>query len=215
MSIAKLYIADYVLQHGERSDRQRVVTMLETSDDAIADELFNTYPESIDDVAERYNLHSTSGNGYWGTSVTSTYDIVSFIAQKRATDPESPLFTGMIHAEKIAADGYRQDFGTSILPNVLGSKWGWSSEGELHSSVSFGADFIIAAAITGDAHQLSGFVTRQMRQIESISTTTATAPLAESPRPAAETDSADSDSSAAGAAAEAVATGPADQAARK
>ena len=55
----------------------------------------------------------------------------------------------------MAADGYGQDFGTSELPGVIGTKWGWSNDHSLHASASFGQDFTVAAHTNGGKEQLT------------------------------------------------------------
>ena len=94
--------------------------------------------------------------------MTSTYDAVSFIAQLIEQDPTHPILVAMAEADPVAADGYGQDFGTSVLPGVIGTKWGWSDDRDLHSSVSFGENFVVAAAVTGTADDLTGLVEFQL-----------------------------------------------------
>ncbi|WKD61698.1 hypothetical protein CCICO_08430 [Corynebacterium ciconiae DSM 44920] len=162
LSLIKLYIADYVLDKGTAQQRQQALKMVRDSSDSIAATLYEAYPEAIDATATRYNLQSTRANSKWGHSVTSTYDVCFFIAQKLEEDPDSPLLRAMRTAEPVAADGYKQNFGTSTLPGVEGSKWGWSNSRTLHSSVSFGKDFVAAAAVSGDAADLTALVDKQL-----------------------------------------------------
>lgn len=161
LSLAKLFIAEYVLNNGTDADIELVESMITQSSDSAADQLWARYPESIDEVAEEYRLFSTRGGQRWGLSVTSTYDVVSFIAQLKDENPKHQLLEMMKHTEPIAADGYEQNFGTAQLPGVQGTKWGWSDDRSLHSSVSFGKDFVAAAAITGTAAELSAVVKEQ------------------------------------------------------
>lgn len=161
LSLAKLFIAEYVLENGTAADEELVEAMITESSDAAADQLWAQYPESIDEVAEEYRLFSTRAGERWGFSVTSTYDVVSFIAQLKDDNPRHPLLEMMKNTVPVAADGYEQDFGTAKLPGVQGSKWGWSDDRTLHSSVSFGKDFVAAAAITGSADELSATVEKQ------------------------------------------------------
>lgn len=161
LSLAKLFIAEYVLENGTAADEELVEAMITESSDAAADQLWAQYPESIDEVAEEYRLFSTRAGQRWGFSVTSTYDVVSFIAQLKDDNPRHPLLEMMKNTVPVAADGYEQDFGTAKLPGVQGSKWGWSDDRTLHSSVSFGKDFVAAAAITGSADELSATVEKQ------------------------------------------------------
>ena len=59
--------------------------------------------------------------------------------------------TGMATAAPVAADGYRQDFGTSRIPGVIGTKFGWSDNRRIHASVSTAPEFTVAANTYGDA----------------------------------------------------------------
>lgn len=162
LSLIKLYIAEYVIEHGTLAEQYQAITMISSSDDRAANELYRAYPESIDEVVEKYGLVSTRGADRWGFSVTSTYDAVNFIAQLIEDDPTHPILVAMAEATPVAADGYGQDFGTSVLPGVIGTKWGWSDRRDLHSSVSFGENYVVAAAVTGTAEDLSDLVEHQL-----------------------------------------------------
>nr|WP_244429019.1 hypothetical protein [Corynebacterium halotolerans] len=162
LSLVKLYIADHVLEHGTLAEQYAAIAMISSSDDGTASELYEKYPDSIGETARKYGLMSTRGDERWGYSVTSTYDVVSFVSQLMEEDPTSPILVAMAQASPVAADGYGQDFGTSVLPGVIGTKWGWSDGRELHSSVSFGEDFVVAAAVTGSADDLTALVEEQL-----------------------------------------------------
>jgi hypothetical protein len=65
----------------------------------------------------------------------------------------------MASASPVAADGMRQDYGTAVLPGVIGTKWGWSDDRtSFTASASYGADFSVAAQTNGPAAQLTGDV---------------------------------------------------------
>lgn len=162
LSLSKLYIADYVLEHGSLTEQYEAIEMISSSDDLSADDLYEKYPTSITEVAQKYGLTATRADDQWGYSVTSTYDVVSFIAQLMKKDPTHPILVAMAEASPVAADGYGQDFGTSTLPEVIGTKWGWSDAGDLHSSVSFGENFVVAAAVTGTSNDLTDLVEFQL-----------------------------------------------------
>lgn len=164
LSLIKLYIADYVLEHGTLAERYDALHMLVDSSDRLAAELYRSYPESVNEVAEEYDLYTTQGASHWGHSVTSTYDAVSYVSQLMAEDPTHPILTAMSLSAEIAADGYDQDFGTAQLPGALGTKWGWSDGRELHSSVSFGEGWVAAASVTGSADDLTEFAAAQLGQ---------------------------------------------------
>ncbi|WP_245802299.1 hypothetical protein [Corynebacterium pacaense] len=169
LSLGKLYIADYVVEHGTLEQQYLAFDMISTSSDASAETLYELYPESIDETAQKYGLLSTRGAEQWGSSVTSTYDVVRFIARLLEDDPTSPILVAMASADPLAADGYPQNFGTAVLPGVLGTKWGWSDDQTLHSSVSFGTDFVVAAAVTGTADDLTQLVENQLGEVGDFS----------------------------------------------
>lgn len=162
LSLIKLYIAEYVIEHGTLAEQYAAIDMISSSDDRTAGELYRKYPESIDVVAKEYGLLSTRAGDRWGYSVTSTYDVVNFIIQLMEKNPTHPILVAMAEATPIAADGYGQDFGTSVLPGVIGTKWGWSNDRDLHSSVSFGENFVVAAAVTGSAEDMTELVESQL-----------------------------------------------------
>nr|WP_235840668.1 hypothetical protein [Corynebacterium liangguodongii] len=160
LSLVKLYIADYVFDHGTPADQARAYTMLQTSDDAIAASLYAAYPDSIALTARKYGLGDTHAADHWGNSTTSTYDAVAFLeARKRDHGLGDPILSALASASPVAADGYRQDYGTAVLPGVIGTKWGWSDDrASLHASASFGTDFSVAAHTFGPASQLTADV---------------------------------------------------------
>lgn len=156
LSIAKLYIADYALRHGDGSaeDKELGERMIRLSDDAAADAMAAKYPGAIDAIATEYELPATHSGGDWGNSSTSTADMADFLLAKVRTDPDSPILTWMEHAGKTAADGTEQDWGTARLPHVKGTKWGWSDSGEPEvASASFGTGFTVTAHTYGTAAQ--------------------------------------------------------------
>lgn len=162
LSLIKLYIAKYVLDNGTLEESYDALQMLVDSNDRFAAELYRSYPDSVDAVAEEYALYSTRGAEQWGYSVTSTYDAVTFISQLMVEDPTHPILTAMSVSTEIAADGYEQDFGTAQLPGALGTKWGWSDDRDLHSSVSFGRGWVAAASVVGSAEDLTQYAEAQL-----------------------------------------------------
>lgn len=159
LSIVKLYIADYVFAHGTPADQADATRMLQTSDDGIASRLYEKYPQSISTTANAYGLNDTHDPGYWGDATTSTADSVTYLEAKKRQDPGSPVLAALASASPVAADGYHQDYGTAVLPGVIGTKWGWSDDrSSFHASASYGADFSVAAQTNGTAAQLTGDV---------------------------------------------------------
>ncbi|MGN5239250.1 hypothetical protein [Rhodococcus sp. SJ-3] len=155
VSIVKLYIAEYVVRHGDPDDQTDAVEMIRASDDAIADRLYAKYPQSISTTVAEFGLADTHVPGYWGFGTTSTHDMVTYLETKKRTDPGSPVLAAMASAHETAADGYPQNFGTALLAGVIGTKWGWSDDRAFHASASFGPDFSVAASVYGSAHQLT------------------------------------------------------------
>nr|WP_239476626.1 hypothetical protein [Nocardia arizonensis] len=152
LSMAKLYLADYALRHGDGSaeDRAHAERMIRYSDDAAAFTVEAKYPQAIDAVAAEYGLAQTRSGGDWSSSVTSTADLADFLDAKQSTDPTSPILVWMATASPTAADGTRQNWGTGLLPGVEGSKWGWSDvPPEEVASASFGPGFSVAAHTRG------------------------------------------------------------------
>lgn len=158
LSLIKLYIATYVIEQGEYEDKYEALGMIASSSDKSAEELFKKYPDSIDKIAKEYHLESTKAGEKWGYSETSTYDVASFISQLIKRDETHPVLVAMSHADPVSEDGYDQDYGTAKLSNVVGSKWGWSNDKSINSSVSFGKNFVAAASINGSADDLTDYV---------------------------------------------------------
>ncbi|MDH2455570.1 hypothetical protein QDW14_03635 [Corynebacterium bovis] len=159
LSLVKMYIADYVFTHGDPADRDAATQMLRFSDDATASRLYAKYPQSITDTAAAYGLTDTRAAAHWGNSTTSTADSVRYLEAKKRQNMTDPVLTALATASPVAADGYHQDYGTAVLPGVIGTKWGWSDDRRsLHASASFGPDFSVAAATYGPAEQLTGDV---------------------------------------------------------
>lgn len=158
LSLIKLYIATYVIEKGEYEDKFEALGMIASSSDKSAEELFKKYPDSIDKIAKEYDLESTKAGETWGYSETSTYDVASFISQLIKRDETHPVLVAMSHADPVSEDGYDQDYGTAKLSNVVGSKWGWSNDKSINSSVSFGKNFVAAASINGSADDLTDYV---------------------------------------------------------
>ncbi|MFE3797000.1 hypothetical protein KHQ06_15565 [Nocardia tengchongensis] len=156
LSLAKLYLADFALKHGDGSaeDRDLGERMIRKSDDAAADRIAAKYPYAIDSEAAEYHLRATHGQGNWELSTTSTADIADFLAAKLRDEPDSPILAWMEQPAERAADGTRQDWGTARLPQVYGTKWGWADLGDPEvASVSFGPGFTVAAHTYGTPEQ--------------------------------------------------------------
>jgi hypothetical protein len=152
LSMVKLYIVDYALRHGDGSDQDRQLgeRMIRYSDDSAASALAVRYPNAIDAAAGEYRLPATHSGDSWSSSYTSVADITKFLDTKVRTDPNSPILAWMREAAPVAADGTQQNWGTSRLPGVNGSKWGWSDYGPQDvASASIGPGFTVAAHTHG------------------------------------------------------------------
>ena len=168
VSLIKLYIADYVFAHGDPADHAAATRMIQYSDDGIASRLHHKYPQAIDETARTYGLRDTHVGPTWGFSHTSSYDVTSFLMAKRAINPHDPVLHAMSTASPVAADGMRQDYGTAVLPGVIGSKWGWTDDRHgLTASASYGNDFVVAASTYGPAGQLTDDVRAAFRSHDS------------------------------------------------
>ncbi|AZA08874.1 hypothetical protein [Corynebacterium pseudopelargi] len=156
LSLSKLYLGYWVLHHGAPEDKAKVEPMIRFSDDRIASELDATYPQAIPEVIAQFGLGQTHYNGFWGNTTTSTNDMARFL-QAIALDPVAwPLINGMRTAAPVAADGYRQDYGTATLPGIWATKFGWSDDCQsVHATASFGPGFVVAANTFGPAPQLT------------------------------------------------------------
>lgn len=152
LSTVKLYIADYALQHGDGSptDRDLAARMIRASDDGAAAQLDAKYPQAIDAVAAEYGLTSTKRGDGWGSSYTSTADTVRFLEAKNRDDPAGLVLGAMKTPSPVAADGTDQNWGTSRLADVTGTKWGWADDGSsVVASASIGDGFSVAANTYG------------------------------------------------------------------
>ncbi len=100
LSIVKLYVADYLLRHGDGSPEELALgqRMIRDSDDNAASQAYAKYPQSIDVIAAEYRLTSTRGSGFWGDAVTSTADTVTFLEAKKTIDPDSQILEWMATA---------------------------------------------------------------------------------------------------------------------
>ncbi|MGP6175049.1 hypothetical protein [Corynebacterium sp. A21] len=151
LSLSKLYLGHWVLHHGAAEDKDKVEHMIRVSDDGVASQLESKYPKAIPDTINSFGLTQTHHNGYWGNSTTSTNDVTRFLSEIRGDQVSAPIFNGMASAAPSAADGYTQDFGTSRILAVQGTKFGWSDDRGVNATASFGPGFTVAANTYGPA----------------------------------------------------------------
>lgn len=151
LSLVKLYLGMWVLRHGQQADKNRVEHMIRVSHDGIATELDRKYPNAIRSIMKSYGLTNSYYPGYWGNSTTSVVDVAKFVKAIRFDPVAAPLIRGMRNAAPIAADGYAQNYGTSRIPGVQGTKFGWSDYRDYHGTVSFGPGYVVAVSTRGPA----------------------------------------------------------------
>lgn len=140
-----------MVNHGDATDIPTAQQMIRASDDALASQLYQKYPNAITTTASEFGLTDTHAAPHWGNSTTSTADVNKYLVAKRRTDPTSPVLLAMSQMDPVAADGYHQDYGTSTLPGVQGSKLGWSDDRSEHASASFGPGFVVSAHTYGSS----------------------------------------------------------------
>lgn len=151
LSIVKLYLGHWVLQHGAPEDKALVYEMIRSSHDGIASNLDRKYRQAIPDTIGRFRLAETNYRGRWGDTTTSVHDMAAFVRAVRTDLAARPLIDGMRNPAAVAADGYPQNFGTATLPGIEGTKFGWSDKRDVHATVSFGPGFVVAAHTFGSA----------------------------------------------------------------
>ena len=155
LSLAKLYLGYWVLAHGDVADKAVVPQMIRFSDDGIAARLDSRYPTAIGDVMRDFGLRQSHPGPNWGFATTSMMDGARFLQQIRLDPVAAPMIQAMATAAPVAADGYHQDFGTSRIPGVWATKYGWSDEGDVNATASFGPDYVIVARTYGPPQQLT------------------------------------------------------------
>lgn len=158
LSLAKLYLGMWVLKYGAPEDKARVENMVRFSEDGTASDLERKYPQAIPSIIGEYRLGETHHNDYWGNTTTSTEDLARFIGVISGDPVAAPLMKGMATAAPVASDGYRQDFGTARIPGIIGTKFGWSDDRQVHASASFGPGYSVAANTYGSPADLTADV---------------------------------------------------------
>lgn len=155
LSLAKLYLGYYVLANGEEADRGLVYNMIRYSEDPSANYLESRYPQALPAVISAFGLTGTATPGFWGNSTTTARDAAEFVSAIRTDPIGQTLIQAMADVAPTAADGYSQNFGTATLAGVTGSKLGWSDNRDVHSSVSTGPGYVVAAITYGTAGVLT------------------------------------------------------------
>lgn len=151
LSLSKLYLGQWVLQHGAPEDKAQVEHMIRVSDDGIATRLDRKYPQAIPSIIQAYGLSQTHYSGYWGTSSTSSNDVAKFLQAIRHDPVAAPIRLGMYNVAPHGADGYPQNYGTGTLPGIQGTKYGWSNDRTINASASYGPGYVVVANTYGSA----------------------------------------------------------------
>lgn len=180
LSLAKLYLAYWVLYHGAVEDKLQVYEMIRVSHDGIAAELDRKYPQAIPEVIEHFELKGTSYPGHWGGTTTTTNDMARFIKTILFDPIAQPVIEGMRQVAPAGADGYSQDFGTALLGDIAGTKFGWADSHDQHASVSIGPDFVVVAHTYGSAEEHTEDVLKYVHTTAEATPATPTAPAAPS-----------------------------------
>lgn len=169
LSVLKLYIADYALRKGDisKEDFALAKRMITSSDDFAADVLYQKYPQSIDWVAQDYDLENTTSSTSWGAALTSAEDVAKYLSEVKKTRPNSFILRWMSEPQGIATDGTKQKWGTAQLPGDVGTKWGWSDFGKKSvASATYGEDFTAAAFTWGSDDTQDEDIATVMEQME-------------------------------------------------
>lgn len=156
LSIVKLFIGQYIVEHGDPADIPVAQQMIRVSDDALATQLYRKYPTSISTIARDYGLGDTVVAREWGSSRTSVNDMAVFLKSLVQNEPNGPIATAIYTVAPVAADGYHQDYGTARLPGAKGTKFGWSNDRDsANASATIGDGYVIGAETYGTAQALT------------------------------------------------------------
>ncbi|WP_175974159.1 hypothetical protein [Corynebacterium sp. Marseille-Q2823] len=93
--------------------------------------------------------------GMWVLKYGAPEDLTRFIGVISGDPVAAPITKGMATAAPTAADGYRQGFGTARIPGIIGTKFGWSDDRQVHASASFGPGYSVAANTYGSPADLT------------------------------------------------------------
>ena len=136
MSLVKLFIAtDTIEQDGgvgtlSATDQQNLATMIETSDDGIAQDFYDAGGDDavIERSIQRYGLTGSSptpDEEYWGDVQITARDIATLLSKALDSPTTGPWLAAVMRAATDTADdGYDQNFGMNAIAGA-GSKQGW------------------------------------------------------------------------------------------
>ncbi|WP_165164792.1 hypothetical protein [Corynebacterium qintianiae] len=171
LSLSKLFLGYWILYNGTDEEKELVEEMISVSHDGYAQRFDRKYPEAIDEIADDFNLQYTARSGAWGRTVTSAYDVASFVSDILWDPRAKPLLDGMRDKPEVARDGFHQLFGAAELNRVEGVKTGWSDDRVSQTgSVSFGQIgdevWVVAALTWGDSEENTEDVLDGINQID-------------------------------------------------
>lgn len=156
LSQAKLFLGYWVLRSGAPADKGAVFPMIKFSDDGIASRLSSIYPQAIPEIISQYGLRGTVAGPSWGLGSTTMNDLTQFISAIRRDPIARPIIDAMAQAAPIAADGYAQNYGSSTLPRVWATKFGWTDDRVgRNTTVSLGDSFSIAVSSAGPSFHVT------------------------------------------------------------
>lgn len=157
--IVRLYIGHYAFTKGGEKEREQARRMLLHDDNAITDELYSVFPNSISWVADKYQLDATTANNYWAYSQTSSYDVAYFLGQLLDREPDATLLAVMRERQSLNP---QQNYGSGVLPNIIGSQTAESDENKEYFSASYGSDFVAVGAVNTSKTTLTDMMKYQV-----------------------------------------------------
>ena len=142
--LVRLYIGHYAFTKGGEKEREQARRMLLHDDNALTDELYSVFPNSVSWAADKYQLDATTANNYWAYSQTSSYDVAYFLGQLLDREPDATLLAVMRERQSLNP---QQNYGSGVLPNIIGSQTAESDENKEYLSAGYGADFVAVGAV--------------------------------------------------------------------
>lgn len=85
-------------------------------------------------------------------------DVARFLEAIRYDGSAASVLGGMRASSPIAADGYAQNYGTSVISGIEGTKFAWPDDHTVNGSASIGPGYSVAAMTFGSADDLTSDV---------------------------------------------------------
>lgn len=127
LSLVKLYLGYWVLQHGAPADKARVENMIRFSEDGTATDLDRRYPQAIPEIIGQFGLHETHYPGFWGNTTTSTEDLARFTSAIVGDPLATPIINGMRTASPLPLTAISK----TLAPHACRVLWARSSAGTI------------------------------------------------------------------------------------